>query len=105
MNRRTIDHFKACMLGGAIGYAMGAPIEFVSIYQIRSALGHHGVTGYSKAYGRICAFTDDLQMTLFTADGLILSKLRQEYQICILQQYLHRYQTKWKEYSHPLGWL
>jgi len=80
MSRRTIEHFRACILGGAIGDAMGAPIEFMSIDQIRSTFGHHGLTGYSEAYGRLGAFTDDTQMTLFTTEGMILSKVRQEYQ-------------------------
>lgn len=79
-NKRTIEHFKACIIGGAIGDAMGAPIEFMSIDQIRSNFGYYGLTDYSEAYGRLGAFTDDTQMTLFTAEGLILSKVRQEYQ-------------------------
>ena len=80
MNKRTIEHFKGCIIGGAIGDALGAPIEFISIDKIRSYFGHQGLTDYSEAYGRIGAFTDDTQMTLFTAEGLILSKVRQEYQ-------------------------
>lgn len=80
MNRRSIEYFKGCIIGGAIGDALGAPIEFISIDKIRSYFGHQGLTDYSEAYGRIGAFTDDTQMTLFTAEGLILSKVRHEYQ-------------------------
>ena len=79
-NRRTLENFKGCIIGGAIGDALGAPIEFMSIDQIRSKFGERGLTGYSEAYGRKGAITDDTQMTLFTAEGLILSKVRQEYQ-------------------------
>ncbi len=79
-NKKTIEHFKGCIMGGAIGDALGAPIEFMSIDQIRSTFGHQGLTDYSKVYGRKGAITDDTQMTLFTAEGLILSKIRQEYQ-------------------------
>lgn len=79
-NRKTIDHFKGCILGGAIGDALGAPIEFMSIDQIRSKFGETGLIDYSKAYGRIGSISDDTQMTLFTAEGLMLSKVRQEYQ-------------------------
>ena len=79
-NKRTLKHFKGCLLGGAIGDALGAPIEFMSIDQIRSEFGERGLTDYSEAYGRNGAITDDTQMTLFTAEGLILSKVRQEYQ-------------------------
>lgn len=78
-NKRTIEHFKSCIIGGAIGDALGAPIEFKSIDQIRSDFGETGLIDYSEAYGRNSAITDDTQMTLFTAEGLILSKVRQEY--------------------------
>jgi len=79
-NKNTLDHFKACMIGGAIGDALGASIEFMSMDQIRSKFGYQGLTDYSAAYGRLGAITDDTQMMLFTAEGLILSKVRQEYQ-------------------------
>jgi len=79
-NRKTLENFKGCIIGGAIGDALGAPIEFMSIDQIRSKFGERGLTGYSEAYGRKGTITDDTQMTLFTAEGLILSKVRQEYQ-------------------------
>lgn len=67
-------------MGGAIGDALGAPIEFMSMDQIISVCGPHGVIDYLPAYGRQGAITDDTQMTLFTAEGLILSRVRQEYQ-------------------------
>ncbi|MBT7087483.1 ADP-ribosylglycohydrolase family protein [bacterium] len=79
-NKRTSEHFKGCILCGAIGDALGAPIEFMAIDQIRSTYGDQGLTYYSEAYGRNGAITDDTQMTLFTAEGLILSKVRQEYE-------------------------
>jgi ADP-ribosyl-[dinitrogen reductase] hydrolase len=79
-NRRTIENFKGCIIGGAIGDALGAPIELLSIDQIRSKFGETGLTDYSEVYDRKGAITDDTQMTLFTAEGLILSKVRQEYQ-------------------------
>ena len=46
--------------------------EFVSLEEIRSRLGPRGVTGYLPAYGRDGgAITDDTQMALFTAEGLV----------------------------------
>ena len=79
-NKRTIEHFKGCIIGGAIGDALGAPIEFMSLNQIRSTFGHQGLADYAEAYGQQGAITDDTQMILFTAEGLILSKVRKEYQ-------------------------
>jgi ADP-ribosyl-[dinitrogen reductase] hydrolase len=68
-----------CMLGGAVGDAMGAPVEFMTLEEICRRFGKTGVTGFEKAYGRRGAFTDDTQMTMFTAEGLILSAVRREY--------------------------
>lgn len=62
---------RGCLLGGAIGDALGAGIEFDSLDAIREAHGQEGVTDFVPAYGRRGAVTDDTQMTLFTVDGLI----------------------------------
>ena len=68
-----------CMLGGADGDALGAPVEFLDLAEIRRRHGRAGIVGLEAAYGRIGAITDDTQMALFTAEGLILSRVRQEY--------------------------
>ena len=54
-----------------MGDALGAPIEFLRLEQIRERHGPEGVTGYEEAYGRLGAITDDTQMTLFTAEGFL----------------------------------
>jgi len=69
--KRTADHFAGCLLGGAVGDALGAPVEFMSLERIRAAFGPGGVTDYAEAYGRRGAITDDTQMTMFTAEGLL----------------------------------
>ncbi|BCG47958.1 Predicted protein-tyrosine phosphatase [Citrifermentans bremense] len=69
--RRNLEHFLGCMLGGAIGDALGAPIEFSTLAQIREKYGKGGLRTYDKAYGRAGAITDDTQMALFTAEGLL----------------------------------
>jgi ADP-ribosylglycohydrolase len=67
---------RGCLLGGAVGDALGAGIEFDSIAQIRAKFGPAGVTGMTEAYGRLGAITDDTQMTLFTAEGLLRASSR-----------------------------
>ena len=67
---------RGCLLGGAIGDALGAPIEFMGLSEIRSHFGPSGVTGYETAYGRRGAITDDTQMTLFTVEGIIRAVVR-----------------------------
>jgi ADP-ribosylglycohydrolase len=69
---------RGCLLGGAIGDALGAGIEFQSLEDIRAKHGPEGVTGYVPAYGRRCAVTDDTQMSLFTVDGLIRAHVRRD---------------------------
>ena len=41
---RTREAFRGCLLGGAIGDALGAPIEFLSLAEIRRRFGVAGVT-------------------------------------------------------------
>jgi ADP-ribosylglycohydrolase len=67
------ENYIACLLGGAIGDALGAPIEFYSIRQIKERYGALGVSGYIEFANGYGEFTDDTQMTLFTAEGLLRS--------------------------------
>lgn len=68
--------FRGCLLAGAVGDALGAPIEFLSLDAIRRRFGPRGIQEYAEAYGRRGAITDDTQMTLFTAEGLIRAYVR-----------------------------
>jgi ADP-ribosyl-[dinitrogen reductase] hydrolase len=70
----TRDRYQGCLLGGAVGDALGAGIEFMSLEEIRRRYGTAGVTGYVPCYGRSSAITDDTQMTLFTAEGLLRAR-------------------------------
>ncbi|WP_261556794.1 ADP-ribosylglycohydrolase family protein [Frankia tisae] len=65
------DRVHGCLLGGALGDALGAGIEFQSLADVRQVHGPAGVTGPTDAYGVHAPLTDDTQMTLFTAEGLI----------------------------------
>ena len=67
-----IDRAKGCLVGGAIGDALGYPVELMKEDEIFSKYGESGITEYELDNG-IAHFSDDTQMTLFTADGLILS--------------------------------
>ena len=76
--RRDQEHFRGCLLGGAVGDALGAPVEFESLAGIRRRYGPAGITELDVAYGRVGAITDDTQMTMFTAEGLLRAKARAE---------------------------
>ena len=78
--RSAADHVQArycgCLLGGAVGDALGAPVEFMTRSEILRRFGPDGITSYALAYGGIGTITDDTQMTLFTAEGLIRGYVR-----------------------------
>ena len=75
--RRTVQgRFAGCLLGGAVGDALGAPVEFMKRTEILRKFGPKGITQYAPAYGGIGRITDDTQMTLFTAEGLIRAWVR-----------------------------
>lgn len=59
------------MAGGAVGDALGAPVEFLSLADIRYKFGSRGIRDYASAYGGPGRWTDDTQMSLFTVEGLI----------------------------------
>jgi ADP-ribosylglycohydrolase len=65
------QRIRGCLLAGACGDALGAPVEFLRLDQIRCRYGPAGIADFDLAYGRVGAITDDTQMTLFTAEGLI----------------------------------
>ena len=62
--------WRGCLLGGAVGDALGAPVEFMSLAEIHERFGPAGIVDYTTAFDRPGSITDDTQMTLFTAEGL-----------------------------------
>lgn len=63
---------QGCMVGGAVGDALGYPVEFMSYDSIRRQFGSSGIRGYwLDETGGVALFSDDTQMTLFTAAGLL----------------------------------
>ena len=70
------QRFLGCLLGGAVGDALGAPVEFMKRSEILRRFGPDGITAYAPAYGGLGTITDDTQMTLFTAEGLLRGWVR-----------------------------
>jgi ADP-ribosylglycohydrolase len=61
---------RGCLLGGAIGDALGFPIEGLTMPGIEARYGETGITGLvPDRDGVIGRISDDTQMTLFTAEG------------------------------------
>ncbi len=70
------QRYMGCLQGGAIGDALGAPIEFYSLDEIRTRFGKKGIKDYIEYQGNKGEFTDDTQMTLFTAEALLRGEYR-----------------------------
>ena len=70
------DRFRGCLLGGAVGDALGAPVEFMSLAEVRRRIGTDGVTDMVAGMWPAGSITDDTQMTLFTAEGLLRAQVR-----------------------------
>lgn len=75
--KRDLDHFYGCLMGGAIGDAFGAPVEFMKYSKIVETYGDQGLTNLVfPVASKKAIITDDTQLTLFTAEGLIRSYTR-----------------------------
>lgn len=70
------DRYQGCLLGGAVGDALGAPVEFMRRAEILRVFGPNGIGDLAPAYGKLGAITDDTQMTLFTAEGALRAFVR-----------------------------
>lgn len=101
--------FRGCLLGGAVGDALGAPVEFHTREQILAQFGPGGITAYAPAYGGVGVVTDDTQMTLFTAEGLLRYLVRgrmkglSTYTGVTANAYLRWLRTQGEAPVHPVG--
>lgn len=68
-----IDRFRGCIIGLAVGDALGHPTEFIpSVRAIRARWGNRGVTTFeATADHPPGTFTDDTQMSIAAARALI----------------------------------
>lgn len=71
---RYLDKIRGSLFGGAVGDALGYPVEFFSESQIVSRYGKNGIQEYEldNSSGK-ALISDDTQMTLFTANGILVA--------------------------------
>lgn len=60
-------------VGSAYGDSLGSPIEFMTSYEIYKKYGQAGITELDFAFGGLGLVTDDTQMAIATAEGLLAS--------------------------------
>lgn len=67
------DQIRGCLFGGAVGDALGYPVEFMREKKIFRTYGSKGICAYDPdpySDGQ-ALISDDTQMVLFTANGLL----------------------------------
>lgn len=98
------DKIRGSLIGGALGDALGYPVEFINSYLgIKKRYGENGITRLDTTQWWLpdedkckkALISDDTQMTLFTACGLLNAKEQgkaPKYAIC--EAYLEWYYTQ-----------
>ena len=96
----NIDQLAGCLLGGALGDALGYPVEFEKVSQMSQ---DHD---FDKIVGKLIV-SDDTQMTLFTANALLLDgNLRINTWNCYQGWLETQFKQGKSELSHrPISWL
>lgn len=69
-NHDILSCYKGCLLGGAVGDALGYPVEFMSEAAIFGRYGEEGIKTLKEA-GSPALISDDTQMTLFAGNACI----------------------------------
>ena len=71
LDERYADRVLGCLLGGAVGDALGYEVEFLSLQGIRERFGPQGISAPALDPTGQAVVSDDTQMTIFTAAGLV----------------------------------
>lgn len=117
MKNKQLDKIRGSLIGGAVGDALGYPVEFINSYMgIKERYGENGITRLDTIQWWLpdedkcnkALISDDTQMTLFTACGLLNAKAQgkaPKYAICAA--YLEWYYTQigWKSSRHRDCWI
>ncbi len=73
---RILDSIRGCLMAGAAGDALGYEVEFVSRGRILNRFGERGITMFVLDDNGKALVSDDTQMTLFTANGILIGVTR-----------------------------
>ncbi|WP_280399410.1 ADP-ribosylglycohydrolase family protein [Nocardia carnea] len=108
-NETLVDKVRGALVGGALGDALGWPVEFLSRDEILRRHGTPGITGFlpGPVPGEPAAVTDDTQMTLFTAEALLRCPPGGDAVAAVRRAYLRWLRTQLDPgpAPEPDGWL
>ena len=89
------DKIRGCLIAGAAGDALGYEVEFMSRKAILYRYGENGITKFALDNNGKAQISDDTQMTLFTANGLLnASRLNVQPQFAVARAYVDWYYTQ-----------
>ncbi len=93
---QLLNRIQGSLLAGAIGDALGAPVEFLKIHEIIERFGKGGITDFVAGDWPAGTITDDTQLTFFTVEGLIRAQLRGSLKgICYAPGVVHHAYLRW----------
>ena len=94
-----LDKYRGCLFGLAIGDALGAPVEFLSLDAIKQRYGKNGISDFDEWRGfKPGSYTDDTQMSLATAIGCIGAYQRwKDRGICRSASVVYKRYLEWLE--------
>lgn len=87
------EKFRGCLIGGAVGDALGYAVEFMSEDSIFKKYDKRGISEFKLSDGK-ALISDDTQMTMFTAAALIDSAASGDYNESIVHGYRAWYRTQ-----------
>ena len=99
-----LDRFMGCMFGGAVGDALGFVIEFDDLKTIHKKYGPYGLRTVLKSAknGNKSLISDDTQLALFTADGMLWADHDGlELSDGLYRAYMRWYYTQTERIIHP----
>jgi ADP-ribosylglycohydrolase len=75
MENVMLNRVKGCLIGLAAGDALGAPVEFLSLEEIKEKYGKTGIGDYDVWDGYTPgSYTDDTQLSIATAKGCLSAR-------------------------------
>lgn len=114
---KQLDKIRGSLIGGAVGDALGYPVEFIGSYMgIKQKYGENGITRLDTTQwwlpdggkSQKAWISDDTQMTLFTACGLLNAKSQgkaPKYAICMAYIEWLFTQIGWKSRRFADCWI
>lgn len=116
LSERVQDKVRRCMIGGAVGDALGYPVEFMGYRQIIDKYGEEGIKEYTcDSLSGKALISDDTQMSLFTANGILFGITRGHMRVAPVALYFREKPIEETDmigagaaaitHGHPLGYI